>query len=29
VMSRPRIEVNLDELDAMIDRATRSPLSGP
>ena len=28
-MSRPRIEVNLDELDAMIDRATRAPLSGP
>jgi transposase len=27
-MSRPRIEVNLDELDAIIDRATRTPLSG-
>ena len=26
-MSRPRIEVNLEELDAMIDRATRAPLS--
>jgi hypothetical protein len=28
-MSRPRIKVDLDELDAMIDRATRAPLSGP
>jgi hypothetical protein len=27
-MSRPGIEVNRDELDAMIDRATRAPLSG-
>ena len=28
-MSRQRVEVNLEELDAMIDGATRAPLSGP